>query len=277
MKVRFWGTRGSFVAAGSEFNRYGGNTACVGITEGNRRLILDLGSGAIPLGQAIAAAGKPNPRITILLSHTHIDHIQGFPFFAPVFNPRATLAIHGPRGAGKKIDRVLDDALNPDYSPLYSLSNLSAKLEFHSLGEEPCLIEDFSVSCGELPHGKVTSWGFRIEGEAATVTYLTDVEYWPKGPTETALMLARDTDLLIHEATFGPEDYRGHEGWGHGTWEHALEVAERAGAKRLALFHHAPDRTDDQVDVFVALARAAAPKGMEVFGAREGESGIIEF
>ncbi|MBI2923623.1 MAG: MBL fold metallo-hydrolase [Planctomycetes bacterium] len=271
MRVRFWGARGSFVAAGPQFVRYGGNTSCVELTEGEHRLILDLGSGAIPLGRTL-----PGKRTHVLLSHTHIDHIQGFPFFAPVFNPAAKLVIHGPRGAGKKIERVLDESLNPDYSPLYSLSNLSAKLDFQHLGEEPLVIDAFDVTCAALPHGRTVSWGFRVEGGTGTVAYLTDVEYSPQGIPESAISLARDADLLIHDATYTPDDYPPRAGWGHCSWEHALALAERAGAKRLALFHHAPDRTDDEVDVLVAMARNAAGKGTAVIAAMEGDGGVVE-
>lgn len=277
MKIRFWGVRGSFVAAGAEFVRYGGNTACITVTEGDRRLILDLGSGAIPLGKAILASGGEKKRISILLSHTHIDHIQGFPFFAPVFHPKATIDIYGPKGAGKKVDHVLDDSLNPDYSPLYSLKNLAAKLQFISLeGKGAFNVQDFEVTAASLPHGRIESFGFRVKGRTGVVAYMTDVGYPDGKPVGAAIELARDADLLIHDTTFGPEDWRGHEKWGHASWEHALAVAEQAGAKKLALFHHAPDRTDEEVDRFVALARDAAPKGLQVIGAIEGDAGVVE-
>lgn len=276
MRIRFWGVRESFVAAGAEFVRYGGNTPCVEITEDDHRVILDLGSGAIALGRALLASGAEKRRLTVLLSHTHMDHIMGFPFFAPAFHPKAQIDIYGPRGAGKKIDHVLDESLNPDYSPLYSLKNLNAKLEFHNLGEEPFQLQDFEVTAAALPHGRIESYGFRIRGTSGIVTYLTDVGYPDGSPAAEALELARDADLVIHDSTFGPEDWRGHEKWGHASWEHALAVAERAGAKKLALFHHAPDRTDDEVDRFVALARDAAPKGLAVVGAMEGEAGVVE-
>jgi len=274
MKVRFWGVRGSFVAAGGEFARYGGNTACVEVTEDDRRLVIDLGTGAIALGRALLAAGAEKRPLTVLLSHTHVDHIQGFPFFAPAFHPKSRISVYGPRGAGKKIDVVLDESLNPDYSPLYSLKNLSAKFEFHNLGEEPFSIQDFHVTAAPLPHGRIDSWGFRIAGNGGTVAYMCDVGYVDGIPTPGAIDLARDADLVIHDTTFGPEDWRSHQRWGHASWEHALAVAERAGARRLALFHHAPDRTDEEVDRFVALARAAAPRGLSVIGAMEGDDGV---
>lgn len=276
MKIRFWGVRGSFVAAGEEFVRYGGNTACVEVTEGDRRLILDLGSGAIPLGKALLASGAEKKKLVVLLSHTHIDHIQGFPFFAPVFHPKAHIEIYGPRGAGKNIDHVLDESLNPDYSPLFSLKNLSAKIGFHTLGEDPFSIQDFEVTATPLPHGRIESYGFRVAGRSGTVAYLTDVGYPGGKPVAAAIELCRDADLLIHDTTFGPEDWRAHEKWGHASWEHALSLAEQAGVKKLALFHHAPDRTDDEVDKFVALAREMAPKGLAVLGAMEGEAGVVE-
>jgi phosphoribosyl 1,2-cyclic phosphodiesterase len=276
MKIRFWGARGSFVAAGGEYVRYGGNTACVEITEGDRRIIMDLGSGAIPLGAALLAQGAERKKLNVLLSHTHMDHIQGFPFFGPIFHPKAQIDLYGPRGAGRRIDHVLDESLNPDYSPLYSLKNLSAAITFHNLGEEPFTIQDFEVAAAPLPHGRIESWAFRVTSGHGSVAYLTDVGYPGGVPVSAAVELCRGADLVIHDATFGPEEWREHEKWGHASWEHGLAVAEQAGAAKLALFHHAPDRTDDEVDRFVALAREAAPKGMAVVGAAEGEGGVLE-
>ena len=276
MKIRFWGVRGSFVAAGAEFTRYGGNTPCVEVTEGDNRLILDLGSGAIPLGRALLADGAQGRRISILLSHTHIDHIMGFPFFAPVFHPKASLTIYGPRGAGKRIESVLDDSLNPDYSPLFSIANLSAKLEFHELSEKSFRVEGFDITCAPMPHARTVSWAFRIRSGAGTVVYMTDVGYPGGSPGKSAVALAQDADIVIHDATFSPEEYPQREKWGHASWEHALALAERAGAKKLVLFHHSTDRTDDEVDRFVVLAREAGPKGLQVVGAMEGDGGEIE-
>lgn len=267
MRVRFWGTRGSFVAPGAPFVRYGGNTPCVEIRAGSRRLILDLGSGAIALGKSLR---EPGATQTVLLSHTHIDHIQGFPFFAPAFDREARLVIHGPGGAGKKIDAVLDDALNPDFSPLYSIANLSAELEFHSLSEKPCRIEGFNVVCAPLPHGKIVSWGFRIESQRGSIAYITDVEYARGVIAEAAVGIAKDVDLLIHDSHFAPHEYAEHVGWGHSSWKHAVRVAIAARARSLALFHHGPDRTDEHIDAFVNAARQAATRGLRVFGAAEG-------
>jgi len=270
MKVRFWGTRGSFVAPGTAFQRYGGNTICTEVTSGDSRLVLDLGTGCIPLGAALAgeAAKGGSKRFAVMLSHTQIDHIQGLPFFVPALVPGWDIRIMGPPTAGRDMTGVLDSALNPNYSPLYGVENLAAKLSLTSMQEGDIQVDGFRVKVRELPHGQTKALGFRIEADGASFAYLTDVEYG-QDPPPAALELALDADLLVHDAMDTAEEVTRRHGLGHASPEDAVRVAREAGAKRLLLYHHDPDRTDPAMDQLLERVRRTAP-GMDIDGAREG-------
>lgn len=270
MKVRFWGTRGSFVAPGSAWQRYGGNTICTEVTSGGSRIVLDLGTGCIPLGAALMgeAAKGGSKRFAVLLSHTQIDHIQGLPFFVPALVPGWDISIMGPPTSGRDIDGVLDGALNPNYSPLYGLENLSAKLSLRSLQEGEMEWDGIKVKIRELPHGQTKALGFRIEADGAAFAYLTDVEYGGN-PPPAAIELATNADLLVHDAMDTAEEVTRRHGLGHATPEDAVRVSRESGAKRLLLYHHDPDRTDPAMDALLERVRRSAP-GMDIDGAREG-------
>lgn len=270
MRVRFWGTRGSFVAPGSAWQRYGGNTICTEVTSGSSRIVLDLGTGCIPLGGALMgeAAKGGSKRFAVLLSHTQIDHIQGLPFFVPALVPGWDISIMGPPTSGRDINGVLDGALNPNYSPLYGLENLSAKLSLSTLSEGEISWDGLRIKIRELPHGQTKALGFRIEADGASFAYLTDVEYG-KDPPPAAIELAMDADLLVHDAMDTAEEVTRRHGLGHATPEDAVRVAREAQAKRLLLYHHDPDRTDPAMDQLLDRVRRTAP-GMDIDGAREG-------
>lgn len=270
MKVRFWGTRGSFVAPGTAFQRYGGNTICTEVTSGTSRLVLDLGTGCIPLGHSLAgeAAKGGSKRFAVLLSHTQIDHIQGLPFFVPALVPGWDISIMGPPTAGRDMTGVLDSALNPNYSPLYGVENLAATLSLTSMQEGDIQVDGFRVKVRELPHGQTKALGFRIEADGASFAYLTDVEYG-QDPPPAALELAMDADLLVHDAMDTAEEVTRRHGLGHASPEDAVRVAKEAGAKRLLLYHHDPDRTDPAMDLLLERVRRTAP-GLDIDGAREG-------
>jgi len=272
MRVRFWGTRGTFVSPGSAFQRYGGNTICTEIVSaGGARIVLDLGTGCIPLGNSLVgeAAKGGSKRFLCLLSNTQIDHIQGLPFFVPALVPGWDLTIMGPTHAGRDISGVLDGALNPNYSPLYGLGNLAAKLELKTIAEGEIIWDGVRVMTRDLPHGATRALGFRIETDGGAVAYLTDVIY--RGdPPPAAIDLAGGADLLIHDAMAGEEGVVKRREFGHASVEDALFVMRESGAKKLLLYHHDPDRTDVHMDVLLEKTRRAAP-GIAVEGAKEGD------
>lgn len=273
MKVQFWGVRGSFVATGAEFLRYGGNTTAVAFeNRSGQRVLVDLGTGATGLARVLMAGdfGRGVGELPILLTHTHLDHIQGLPFFAPFFVRGNQIRILGAEPGTTTLEDVLQNKLNPHYSPLYGLENLAAGVSVETIASgDAFTLAGFDVRCAAVPHGNTSTLAFRIEADGAAVAFITDVEYPGGEPTAAAVDLARGADLLIHDAMYADEDYPQRRGWGHSSVSAAIAVAERAGVARLALFHHNPDATDDALDALVARARQATR--VPLFGAAEGE------
>lgn len=271
MRARFWGTRGSFVAPGAAFQRYGGNTICMEVVAGKARILCDLGTGCIGLGNALmneAAAGGSR-RFLVLLSNTQIDHIQGLPFFVPALVPGWDITIVGPANTGRDLDGVLDSALNPNYSPLYGLENLAAKLSLKTAAEGDYEWDGIRIKTRELPHGATKALGFRLEANGAAIAYLTDVEYPGDEPSAVAVELARDADVLIHDAI--DESNRVAKRPGPGAQPNdAISLCRQSGAKKLLLYHHDPDVTDVHMDVFLDRLRRVHPD-LVIDAAREGD------
>ena len=273
MKLRFWGVRGSFAMSGRDFLRYGGNTTSVELlNDAGQRLLIDLGTGATELAKTLMGSefGKGQGKLPILLSHTHLDHIQGLPFFTPFFIKGNEIRILGANPTNSQLEATLQNQLAPHYSPLNGLENLAAGVTIETFTPGQALsLPGFEVQTAALPHGNMWTTGFRITADGKTVTYLSDVEYPNvEDPLPTAVALARDADLLIHDAMHADHDYDQRRGWGHSPARAGVIVAERAGAKKLALFHHNPDATDDMIDE--AVARTAARAKVPVIAAAEG-------
>ena len=272
MKIRFWGVRGSFATPGQPYLRYGGNTPAVEIqNQQGDRLLIDLGTGVTAFGRELMAGdfGKGKGTLPILLTHTHLDHIQGLPFFTPFFIKGNTIRIMGAEPTEMSLTDILQNQLNPHYSPLYGLENLAAGVSIETVqpgGELP--VEGFSVTTAALPHGGMNVLGFRIKADGKTLAYLSDVEYPEGQPTPEALSLAQGADLLVHDAMFSDQEYDGRYGWGHSPVSAALAVADQAGVARLALYHHSPDATDVEIDKVTSEAGQRAT--MPVFAAAEG-------
>ena len=273
MKVRFWGVRGSFATPGREFLRYGGNTTSVElVTDAGERLLIDLGTGATELAKQLMGAGfgAGQGTLPILLSHTHLDHIQGLPFFTPFFIKGNTIRILGANPTPLSLEATLQNQLAPHYSPLNGLENLAAGVTISSFVPGGTLaVPGFTVHTAAVPHGSMWTTAFRISADGKVVTYLSDVEYPSLDePLPQALALAQEADLVIHDAMHSDLDYEMRRGWGHSPARAGVIVAERAAAKRLALFHHSPDATDDMIDEVVA--RTSASTSVPVFAAAEG-------
>jgi phosphoribosyl 1,2-cyclic phosphodiesterase len=260
--------------SGREFLRYGGNTTSVElVTNAGQRLLIDLGTGATELAKSLMAAefGKGQGTLPILLSHTHLDHIQGLPFFTPFFIKGNEIRILGANPiSGLSLETTLQNQLAPHYSPLNGLENLAAGVKIEAIkAGETIQLPGFEVITAAVPHGSMWTTAYRITADGKTVAYLSDVEYpTPDEPVDTALALAQDADLLIHDAMHADHDYDMRRGWGHSPARAGVVLAERAGAKKLALFHHSPDATDDMIDEVVA--RTAARTAVPVFAAAEG-------
>ncbi|HUS68525.1 MAG TPA: MBL fold metallo-hydrolase [Kofleriaceae bacterium] len=272
MKVRFWGVRGSFATPGPHFLRYGGNTPAVEIvSDAGKRVLIDLGTGITELGKQLMAGefGEGRGVLPVLLTHTHLDHIQGLPFFTPLFIKGNRVHVLGQVSSGVPLDQVLQGQLNGHYSPLYGLENLAAGVSIEGVATGSSLsVDGFEVTSAALPHGGTLVLGFRIRADGKTVAFLSDVEYPLDGPTPEALALARGADLLIHDAMFSDVEYESRAGWGHSPVSSAIAVAERAGVGKLALFHHSPDSTDAEIDGLVDAARRRTQ--IPLFAAAEG-------
>ncbi len=282
MLVRFWGTRGSIATPGGATLRYGGNTSCVEITSDSGELILiDAGTGAHALGRALMEQGR-GASGHILISHTHWDHIQGLPFFAPLFVPDNEWHIYGPRGLGQSLREILAAQMDYAYFPV-TLNAFAAHVQYHEVVEGSFSIEDVRIATQYLNHPALTV-GYRVEADGASVVYASDHEphslHAGEGHAEEAeggdiahAGFLRDADLVIHDAQYTADEYPSKLGWGHSTVEYAVDVALAANARRLALYHHDPERNDASVDRLIAVAQdrvAAAGGDLVVMGAAEG-------
>jgi phosphoribosyl 1,2-cyclic phosphodiesterase len=250
-------------------------------------MVLDCGTGIHELGQVLVRDGA---RVDghLLIGHTHWDHIQGLPFFAPLFQPGNVWHIYGPRGLDTSIDKTLAGQMQYTYFPV-QLLDFGATITYHDLVEGRFEIDDVGVATRYLHHPALTL-GYRIEVDGATVVYSSDHEPTGRGVDAGAfdesnredaqhVAFLRDADLVIHDAQYLDVEYPNKVGWGHSTVEYAIDVARAAGARRLALFHHDPTRTDTAVDELIAHAHAhAATVGFdgEVFAAAEGQTITLE-
>ena len=266
--VRFWGVRGSIACPGPDTARYGGNTPCVELRCGERLVVLDAGSGLRPLGRALAK-GPPPVELDLLLSHCHVDHLIGLPFFQPAFEPASTLRLWaGHLRPENHLADILAQLMVPPLLPI-TPSTFRARMDYRDFlaGATLDLGDGIMVTTAPLNHpGGAT--GYRVTHRGASVAYVTDHEHVPGGPSAALLDLVRGADLMIYDSTFTPAEYPARTGWGHSTWEAGAALAEQGGVGRFALFHHDPARDDDALD---ALANAAAARRPGTFAAREGQ------
>jgi phosphoribosyl 1,2-cyclic phosphodiesterase len=277
MKIKFWGVRGSIPAPGPETNRYGGNTSCVSVhTSAGGLVIIDMGTGLMHLGNALMAGafGKGAGRATILLSHTHWDHIQGLGFFPPVFIAGNQFTVWGPGGSPEVLEEILEGQMDPNFSPLQSLKNFSAKFDVR-VAAGTFEAEGLTISAREHAHGKTTALAFRIEEAGRSFVYASDVGY-ADGPDAAAIAHYANADVLLHDSTYKPEDQATRRNRGFSSYEEACAAAIAAKAKRLVTFHYDQDYSDDDVDTIVdACRRTLDPHGIAVTPAREGDELVI--
>lgn len=299
MRIKFWGVRGSIPCPGPKTVRYGGNTACIEmrVAEEQRLIILDAGSGIRELGDRLMVETQTNGAINaeIFLTHTHWDHIMGFPFFAPIYLPTTRLSIYGPLTyEDRSLKDVLGGQLTYRYFPVRH-EELSSKITYKDLKEgQYDLGQGLQLRTKYLNH-PLLCMGYRFQYGDKVVCTAYDTEPFsnlfetdPEKPGFDAVMaeegdavaaqenqrmeeFIRGADLLVYDSQYTLAEYRQYrKGWGHSAMEHAIEVALRNHVKRLALFHHDIQRTDDQLDTFGEQFNLANLKGMEAFFAREG-------
>jgi phosphoribosyl 1,2-cyclic phosphodiesterase len=288
LKVKFWGVRGSYPTPGASTIKYGGNTACVEITAGLRTVILDAGTGIIPLGRDLArraAVEKRGLELLLLFSHLHHDHTQGFPFFVPAYLPNARLHIFGPGGTPETLKQILEHNQSAEIFPV-SLRDMAATKNIQSVQELQVIVWDEDGLRAAVPTSRLSEealiirihksyahpggvFVYRISWRGKSVVYATDTEGYI-GTDRRLVAFARDTDVLIHDAQYSEAHYASTQGFGHSTATMACEVAASAETGQLILFHHDPAYSDEMVTAQENTAKAnfadscAAYEGLEI-------------
>jgi phosphoribosyl 1,2-cyclic phosphodiesterase len=280
--VTIWGARGSIPSPGLATSRYGGNTSCISVEpeHGNGRLVvLDSGSGIRTLGNALIERDG-HQDIDLLLTHTHWDHIQGLPFFAPMFREGNVVRVHGARQADVDLGVILRQQMHPVVFPV-PLEQTAAELTIEHILPGRLEVGGFEVEAFRLRHPG-TTLGYRLTpaGGGASFAYVTDSELGPGGRYEVGpewraqlVRFLEGVDLLVHDAMYTPDDIAAHRGWGHSCYSEAVALALEAGVGQLWLFHHGPERTDTMLDGIVRAAEVLAHHGdhrLEVRAAAEG-------
>jgi phosphoribosyl 1,2-cyclic phosphodiesterase len=259
MDITFWGVRGSIPAPGPETNRYGGNTSCVSVrTASGHLIIIDMGTGVVNLGRQLLATefGKGKGAGTVLLSHAHWDHIQGFAFFPPIFIPGNKFAIYGQARSSSMLEGILEGQMNPHFSPIYTLKNLGASIDILAVPPQAAFeVDGVRIRGLANPHGSTTALAYRLEESGRSFVYASDAGYPPGGPTDAMLELYKNADVLVHDSTYSPEDRERRLGRGFSSYVDAADAAARAHARHLVLFHYDQDYSDDVVDTLVTRCR----------------------
>lgn len=250
--VRFWGVRGSIPTPGPSTVRYGGNTSCVEMHVGGKRLIFDGGTGLRVLGKHLQP--KVHQDVYMFFTHYHWDHIQGVPFFFPAFSEDSCFYIHGqvpPDGEPMKMAQHFRDRVLHVNSPV-PVAKIKAQMKFHDIVcGEAFNLDDIAIETAPLNHPN-GAMGYRIAWREHSVVYCTDTEHFPDRLDDNILYLARDADILIYDAMYTDEEYHSPKspkvGWGHSTWQEGVKAAKAAGVKQLVVFHHEPNHSDDFLD-----------------------------
>ncbi|MCE9582055.1 MAG: MBL fold metallo-hydrolase [Planctomycetes bacterium] len=292
MRVKFWGVRGSIPVPGPDTVVYGGNTTCIEVVAGDTNMILDCGTGIRELGNYYSKLGKA-VKVHIFLSHSHWDHIQGFPFFTPIYRYGNVINIYGPAHPDRTIKDLLTLQMDGAYFPARYFE-LAAKIIHHDIREETVEIDDVVVHSRFMNH-PIYTLGYRIHHEGKIVVYTSDNEPYtaflydhlkdlgdavPASEMEEFLAqcnrrmvdFVADADIVIADAMYRPDEYPRYRGWGHSSVEHAMDLAIKGNVKKLIVWHHDPNRTDADLDKMVAEAQAAAKargSKLEICGAKE--------
>lgn len=283
--LTIWGARGSIPTPGATTTRYGGNTPCVAVErldsgDDVRVVILDAGTGVRPLGNDLLERSSNGLQADLLLSHTHWDHIQGLPFFGPFFAEGNAVRIWGSKQGNVDLGEILRQQMHPVVFPV-PIEQLAADLQVEHVGPGSFEIDGFQVRAMRLRHpGNTLAYRLTPVGGGASFAFVTDNELGPGGNYDVGpnwrsefIDFLAGVDLLIHDAMYRPDDLDQHRGWGHSSWEEAIDLAAEAAVERLVLFHHRPEHDDAAMDEVVEAAQSAVEtRGLafEVFAATEG-------
>ncbi|MFN7936997.1 MAG: MBL fold metallo-hydrolase [Bryobacteraceae bacterium] len=266
IELQLWGVRGSIPTPAPENLGFGGNTTCLELRlPGGEVLVIDGGTGARKLGLSLLERARGRSLdLNILMTHFHWDHIQGIPFFAPLYSPANRITFHSTKDPAG-VSEILEGQMTHPYFPV-AFELLAAQREFQQLSTGPTQLGGASVRTFPLCHPQGAT-GYRVEAGGAVIVHACDHEHGDPRFDEGILENAMDADILIYDAQFTPEEYKTKKGWGHSTWLEATRVAKAARVKRLLLFHHDPSHTDDQLR---AIAEDAAKEFPNVEAASEG-------
>jgi phosphoribosyl 1,2-cyclic phosphodiesterase len=268
MRVKFWGTRGSIPTPGRTTEKYGGNTSCVEVTHGGRRVILDGGTGIRELG--LRMAGEEPAEVVIMFSHCHWDHIQGLPFFVPFFKKGFRFRIAAPPQLSRRIKAILGKQMASEVFPV-DFADLSSDISFQEMPASGVKAGPFRIGHFALNHPGGSA-GYRIEAGGKSLVYATDHEFAPQDDPRTFEAFVRHlkgANLYIADGQYVDKEYEERHGWGHSTIEHVVAAAKAACVRRLAVTHHDPMHDDPALTRFEHDAMKQHP-GLEVFFAREG-------
>jgi phosphoribosyl 1,2-cyclic phosphodiesterase len=283
MKVTFWGVRGAIVTPGRDTKKYGGNTSCVEVTTNKANtIILDAGTGLFQLGRRLPEEKLENYEVSLFMSHTHWDHIQGFPFFEPILRPTTTATIYGPKKEAISLREVFARQMANSYFPV-DMTQLPAELAFVELEEESFEVNGVHVFTKRLKHpGGVLA--YKMVENGSILIYAPDNELYWKGDITRGLPLdsyltsvvdyIREADLLIYDCQYRDEEYPYKPLWGHSSLTPLLHVAHYAKVKKLVLFHHDPSRSDLEIDKMVEEANEKSTH-VEVIAGRERTTIVV--
>ena len=283
LRIQFWGTRGSIPSPGPQTIRYGGNTPCVEVrTSEGWLIILDAGTGLRELGRSLIARANGAPiNGDIFLTHAHWDHIQGLPFFGPIFQRGNRFTIWGSEALETSIDRVVRDQMSPVVFPV-TFEEIDATVDFRGIAEERCRGNGYWVQACQVRHpGGALGYRFADgNGSGNALVYISDNELNPTARYESTATWRKElvsfvggARVLVHDTMYTVEEYDHHRGWGHSTHVDALELALDGDVEQLVLFHHKPERTDDEVDRRVEECRAYVRRRggrLDIIAAAEG-------
>ena len=263
-KITFWGVRGSFPTPDRDKVDVGGHTSCVSLETKDEILVMDMGTGIKNLGEQIVSNPNSPSKINIILSHYHWDHIIGFPVFAPLFSDKYEINIYGKKDA-LEIRDIINHMLNPIFWPV-SIDDFKAKLNFYTIDDEVQISNSINIKT-QIHHHPNGALSYKILSNDKIISYVTDCEYKTGMPNEKLIKFSYDSDLLIHDAHFTPEDLVNHKGWGHSSLEQAVNMAKKSNSKQLALYHYSPSYNDAQIEIIEQKAKQAFS---QTFAAKQG-------
>ena len=272
MKITFWGTRGSVAVSGRKYSKYGGNTTCVEVLLSDGKIvIIDAGTGIRELGNKMIKEKACFPHMFI--THSHWDHIQGFPFFKQIYDKKTHIKIYAPHSTNKSLEQAFNVLMQEGYHSV-PFSNLSSKIEFLNTGLEPLKIGNAKIETIMTNHPGAC-YSIKITEKKKTFAFMTDNELFPAHPKTSFkdfVEFASGADLLVHDCMYFHKEMKIKRGWGHSCDTEVARLAIEAGVKSLGLFHHDPERSDSEIDKMVISCKKKVPKSIRVFAVKENLS-----